>query len=93
MDRIDEVRGEVFNLGGGPSNTLSLLELVALLEDHFGRSLDPAFADWRPGDQPVFVADIRKASETLDWCPRVSTIDGVGRLLAWIGENRNLFTV
>ena len=93
MDRINDVRGEVFNLGGGPSNTLSLRELVGLLENHFGRSLDPAFAEWRPGDQPVFVADIRKASTKLQWKPKVSTHDGVARLLAWIGENRKLFTV
>lgn len=93
LDRIDAVRGQVFNIGGGPSNTLSLLELVAMLERHFGRPLDPPFADWRPGDQPVFVADIRKASRLLDWSPRVSTADGVARLLAWIDENRGLFTV
>ncbi len=93
MDRIDEVKGEVFNLGGGPENTLSLLELVAILEAHFGRSLDPTFADWRPGDQPVFIADIRKAAARLDWAPKVGTRDGVARLLAWIGANRDLFTV
>ena len=93
VERIDDVQGEVFNIGGGPNNTLSLRELVAILEDHFGRSLDPAFADWRPGDQPVFVADIRKAAARLDWAPRVGSIEGVARLLAWIGENRGLFTV
>lgn len=83
----------MFNIGGGPSNTLSLLELVAMLERHFGRPLNPPFADWRPGDQPVFVADIRKVSRLLDWSPKVSTADGVARLLAWIDENRGLFTV
>ena len=93
LDRIEAVKGQVFNLGGGPSNTLSLLELVAILERHFERPLNPAFADWRPGDQPVFVADIRKAQRMLDWSPRVGTADGVARLLAWIGENRELFTV
>ena len=93
MDRIEDVKGEVFNLGGGPANTLSLLELVAILEAHFGRPLDPGFADWRPGDQPVFVADIRKAAARLDWHPKVGTRDGVARLLEWIGANRELFTV
>ena len=93
IDRIDDVKGEVFNLGGGPGNTLSLLELVAMLEAHFGRSLAPGFADWRPGDQPVFVADIRKAATRLDWSPRVGTREGVARLLAWIDANRGLFTV
>jgi CDP-paratose 2-epimerase len=93
VDRIDDVAGEVFNVGGGPANTLSLLELVAILERHFGRPLDPGFADWRPGDQPVFVADIRKAAGRLGWAPKVGTRDGVDRLLAWIGANRELFTV
>ena len=55
--------------------------------------MDPGFADWRPGDQPVFVADIRKAARLLGWAPKVPTATGVDRLLAWIGENRSLFTV
>ena len=93
VDRIDDVAGEVFNVGGGPANTLSLLELVAILERHFGRPLGPGFAPWRPGDQPVFVADIRKAADRLGWAPKVGTRDGVDRLLAWIGANRELFTV
>ena len=44
MDRIEDVSGEIFNMGGGPSNTLSLLELVATLETHFGRKLAPPMA-------------------------------------------------
>lgn len=93
LSRIDEVSGEIFNIGGGPSNTLSLLELVAMLERHFGRELSPPFADWRPGDQRVFVADIRKAGRLLGWRPKVSTAEGVQKLLDWIDENRHLFTV
>ena len=61
FDRIDTVSGEVLNIGGGPANTLSLLELVDKLECSFGKRLDPPFAAWRPGDQRVFVADVRKA--------------------------------
>src|SRR4051794_39529957 len=90
-ERIETVRGEVFNIGGGPANTLSLLELVAALERAFGRPLDPGSADWRPGDQRVFVADIRKAERLLGWSPRVPTAEGVGRLLEWVRGNRELF--
>jgi len=93
VERIAAVSGEVFNVGGGPGNTLSLLELVAMLEARFGRELDPPFADWRPGDQRVFVADVRKAGRLLGWRPKVATADGVSRLLDWIGENKHLFTV
>src|SRR5436305_10017926 len=81
VERIDEVRGEVFNIGGGPSNTMSLLELVDRLERAFGRALRPSFADWRPGDQRVFVADVRKAERRLGWRPTVSTAEGVERLI------------
>ena len=90
--RIDRVGGQIFNLGGGPRNTLSLLELVAQLERLTGRPLKPAFADWRPGDQPVFVADVRRAAEALEWHPRVGVHEGVQRLHGWVVEHRQLFT-
>lgn len=91
VERLDAVRGEVFNIGGGPSNTLSLRELVARLEASFGRALRPEFADWRPGDQRVFVADVRKAERLLGWRPTVATTEGVERLIAWVKENQALF--
>lgn len=89
--RIDSLSGEVFNMGGGRANTLSLLELVRILERELGRTFQPSFADWRPGDQRVFIADISKAQERLGWSPRVSTEDGVVRLLDWIRANGRLF--
>ena len=73
LGRIDAVSGEVFNVGGGPSNTLSLLELVAMLEQHFGRKLDPAprrLAAGRPaglrGRRPQGREAARLAAEGLD---------------------------
>jgi CDP-paratose 2-epimerase len=91
LERIDEVSGEVFNIGGGPGNTMSLLELVAKLEAAVGRKLDPPFADWRPGDQRVFVANVAKAEKALGWKPKVTTDEGVDRLIAWVQANRDLF--
>jgi len=92
-DRIDDLSGEVINVGGGPANTLSLLDLVAKLERSFGKRLNPGIAPWRPGDQRVFVSDIRKAQALLDWKPKMGTEAGVDRLIRWIKENRGLFTV
>lgn len=89
--RIDAVKGEIFNVGGGPDNTMSLLELVATLDAAFGKKFNPPFADWRPGDQRVFVADIGKARRLLDWSPQVSTSEGVQKLLAWVRDNHQLF--
>jgi CDP-paratose 2-epimerase len=91
VEQIDAAAGEVFNIGGGSANTMSLLELVARLETAFERPLRPSFADWRPGDQRVFVADVRKAGRLLGWTPRVSVSQGVDRLIGWVKENRGLF--
>jgi len=89
--RIDTVKGEIFNVGGGPKNTLSLRELVAVLDAAFGKSFNPPMADWRPGDQRVFVANIDKAKRLLGWSPQVSTTEGVQKLLGWVRENYQLF--
>ncbi|MGE3817930.1 MAG: NAD-dependent epimerase/dehydratase family protein [Isosphaeraceae bacterium] len=91
LERIDEASGQVFNVGGGPENTLSLRELVAMLADRFQRPLNPPYAEWRPGDQRVFVADVRKARRVLGWRPKVGVSEGVGRLIDWVRENRGLF--
>jgi len=91
IERIARAAGKVFNLGGGPDNTLSLLELVERLNHLTGRPLRPAFADWRPGDQPVFVADVSRAAEVLGWRPRIGVAEGVDKLTRWVQENRALF--
>lgn len=77
----------VFNLGGGPENTLSLLELLDMLEEYTGKRSRIRFADWRPGDQKVYISDIRKAKELLGWSPTVPPRDGVKRLVHWAEEN------
>jgi CDP-paratose 2-epimerase len=91
IDRIEQVRGRVYNLGGGPDYTLSLLELLDLLRAQTGAPVRHGFADWRPGDQRVFVADIRRAHAELGWEPRVTPAEGVCRLYEWVEQNRHLF--
>jgi CDP-paratose 2-epimerase len=43
-----------------------------------------SFSDWRPGDQKVYISDIRKAGRMLGWVPRVSVEQGVPALHEWI---------
>ena len=72
-------------------NTLSLLELVVLLKERFDNQLDYSFEDWRPGDQLVFVSDIRKATAHFGWEPRVGIVEGLSKLVRWLNENASLF--
>ncbi|MFB0526578.1 MAG: NAD-dependent epimerase/dehydratase family protein [bacterium] len=81
----------VFNIGGGPQKTLSLLESLNLLEEITGKKAPIKFSDWRPSDQKVYISDISKAKEELHWNPRIKPKEGLGKLVNWIEENREIF--
>jgi CDP-paratose 2-epimerase len=89
--KIDKVSGSVFNIGGGPGNTLSLHELIAILEELCGKKITLNYGDWRSGDQKVFVADISLARRKLTWKPLVDPSTGVAKLYKWVNENVSLF--
>lgn len=92
IERIDRVKGEVFNIGGGPDRTLAVwADFGPLLERLLGRTIPVTYAAWRPGDQRVYISDIRKARRLLDWAPQVNPEEGVRRMIQWIREHRALF--
>jgi CDP-paratose 2-epimerase len=90
LARIDAVSGRTYNIGGGPQNRLTLRRLVAMIEARLGRTLEVGTGPWRPGDQRVFVADVRKAGAELGWAPRTPAADGIARLHDWVTANRPL---
>ena len=83
--------GQAFNVGGGPSNTMSLLELLSYLEKELGMDIPLQWDEWRPGDQPVFVCNLGKINDCIGWQPEVSVEVGVKELIHWVSENRDLF--
>jgi CDP-paratose 2-epimerase len=85
--RIDVVRGQAFNIGGGPENCLSVVELIRFLG--LEMSVVPRIESIavRQSDQRVFVADIRKATNLLRWRPRVGWQDGIRRMIEWVASN------
>jgi CDP-paratose 2-epimerase len=89
--RIEKTQGACYNVGGGRHNVLSLLELISYLEELIGRKIPVTYADWRPGDQRVFVADVRKAGQELGWAPATTKYDGIRKLATWVQANRGLF--
>ncbi len=92
VERIDEVKGEAFNIGGGAHNTLSIwAEFGPLLARFHGRDVPVTHGEWRPGDQLVFVADIAKAQEKLGWQPELSLEQGIKQLYEWVANNPTLF--
>lgn len=84
----DRAAGQIFNMGGGPARTLSLVELLAFLEKQLAKKIPLSYSEPRAGDQPVFVADIRKAERELGWRPAIDPLPGIGMLIDWVCENR-----
>jgi CDP-paratose 2-epimerase len=91
FEKRDQVSGNVYNIGGGPQNTLSLHELIRQLEELRGQKVPLGYDDWRPGDQKVFVGDISKAEKDLGWTPSVTTDEGVKKLYDWVVKNKHIF--
>jgi CDP-paratose 2-epimerase len=83
-DNIGQTAGQVYNIGGGPANAISLLELISELERLCEVKIPVNFGEWRPGDQRVYVTDIRRAREAFGWAPQISKWDGVRRLVEWV---------
>ncbi len=84
LDAMDRITGSIFNLGGGPAKTISLLELLGLIEDIRGERPSLDFQPPRPGDQLWFVSDISQLETALGWRPRVSLRDGLRVLNDWL---------
>jgi CDP-paratose 2-epimerase len=91
VGHIDVTSGHVYNIGGGMTAAVSLLELLDELERIAGRAIARSFADCRPGDQPVYISNTARAKRDFGWEPRVSVREGLEKLYAWVAENRALF--
>ncbi len=81
---IEKAKGQVFNIGGGIENSLSLLELFHLLEKELNIKMNYTQLPPRASDQKVFVADIHKAKEIFNWVPKVSKEEGIKKMLNWV---------
>jgi CDP-paratose 2-epimerase len=91
-EKIDVTAGQVYNIGGGPSNTMSVWsEFGNYLADLSGRKLPVTYSNWRPGDQPCYVSDITKAGVEMGWRPEVDMLSGIRRLWDWVSANPGLF--
>jgi CDP-paratose 2-epimerase len=88
----ERVAGRAVNVGGGLENAVSLLELIALLEELAGRPIPLRFDAWRPGDQKVFVCNNEFARQLFGWTPRTSVREGVTQLWAWVRQHAEMLS-
>lgn len=88
VDNIERTKGQAYNIGGGRANSLSILELLKLMEDDLG--INPSqvnYADWRRADQKVYISNTLKANRDFGWSPEISVSDGIRKLHSWMSGN------
>lgn len=83
---VDKTKGQVFNMGGGMKNSLSLLELFSILERVLGRELKYTKLPWRAADQKIFVADTSKAHSLFGFEAKVDKMTGIKKMIEWVKE-------
>jgi CDP-paratose 2-epimerase len=86
QEHMGSASGQAFNIGGGPGNTVSLLELLELIGELLGWSPEVEFDDWRTGDQRYYVSDPRKFQRVTGWTPRIGVREGLEGLRRWLVE-------
>jgi CDP-paratose 2-epimerase len=84
----EKITAQAFNVGGGPDRVLSLLDLIGLLEQRLELKIPLKWDDWRPGDQQVYISDIRKLEKALNWRPEIDVKTGIEQLIDWVDKNR-----
>jgi CDP-paratose 2-epimerase len=92
QQHMNKLAGNALNIGGGSTNSISLLELLDLLAELHGGELSVRFEDWRAADQRYYVADTSKFSGLTGWQPRVGVHQGVRRLYEWLKTGDQQFT-
>ncbi|HJV64411.1 MAG TPA: NAD-dependent epimerase/dehydratase family protein [Geomonas sp.] len=84
--QISSLSGEVFNIGGGPQRTVSLLELLELLGKLNGGLPAVGKDGWRTGDQRYYVSDTRKFARATGWGAQHTVEEGVTKLYQWLSD-------
>lgn len=89
IENPTKVSGQVYSVGGGSTNVSSVLGAIAAIEKGTGKKLNYTFADWRPGDQKVYISDVRKATK-LGWRPQITFKEGLKDLVTWAQQEEKL---
>ena len=84
------VSGLALNIGGGANNTLSLIELIDIIEKELKQKIMTKRGAWRPGDQPIYVSDLSCAKKILNWSPVIGAKKGVQEVIQWTQKNTDL---
>ena len=76
-------RGQIYNIGGGIENSISLLELITILQSKISYKIRMKYYNWREGDQKIYISDNSKLEKELNWKPVINKLKGIDKLVNW----------
>jgi len=83
--RAEHTAGQLLNIACGKAVTVN--EIIALINDLFGKNIKPLYTDPRPGDIKHSLADITLAEKTIGYKPTVSFHEGLQLAINWYRDN------
>jgi CDP-paratose 2-epimerase len=92
MNSTHSLSGQAFSIGGGPENTLSLIELFDQIQKLHGHTPPIQFAQWRAGDQKYYVSDTSCFTKLTGWKPQTDVKLGLEKLYNWLKTMKNYST-
>ncbi len=82
--------GQIYNVGGGPGNAVSLLELIDRIEKKIGYRLEYTLESSRPGDQLVYLTDYSKIYRHTGWKPEIDLQETLDLLQQFWEQNQGM---
>lgn len=92
IKNIKKTSGQIYNIGGGSFNISIWKEFKPIMEQILGRNIKESFSNWRPGDQLIYISDIRKAKADFNWGPKVKPDQGLRELFGWVSKNKGIIS-
>jgi len=90
LENKNQVSGEIFNIGGGVQNSISLIEAMDMIHDQTGKEVKIKTFIERPGDQKIYISDSTKVRSLIGWKSKTTVSDGVAKLISWAKEIKNI---
>jgi len=81
---------KIYNIGGGIKNSISLLELIEILNQKMNKKNKYKKFRWRPGDQKIYISDISKIKKEHNWSPKINMSQGLDKVIDWVGRNESI---
>ena len=91
INDIDKFNGQIFNVGGGLKNSVSLIELTKACEKATGKKIKiDSVKETRKADIRFYITDYSKINKLSGWTPKKGLDETIKEIAKWVEDNKDL---